>query len=200
MQYFDNLPYVQYTDATGNSTVYRNLLSRVQIIPSIINNPLLYYTYDLKDGDTPEIVAEKYYGDPYQYWVVLYTNQMLDPQWDWPLNYLNFQNYINDKYTNQGIDPYATVQAYLKTITQENTTYNTTIMNTVEISETEYNAGTPSSATLNVGPDTVNFTITYSTLSYFQYEYNLNEAKRTIKLLNKDYLNQIQKEFVNLMS
>jgi hypothetical protein len=172
----------------------------VQIIPSIINNPLLYYTYDLKDGDTPEIVAEKYYGDPYQYWVVLYTNQMLDPQWDWPLNNLNFQNYINDKYTNQGIDPYATVQAYLKTITQENTTYNTTIMNTVEISETEYNAGTPSSATLIVGPDTVNFSITYSTLSYFQYEYNANEAKRTIKLLNKDYLNQIQKEFVNLMS
>jgi hypothetical protein len=200
MQYFSNLPYITYTTPSGVSTSYRNLLTRVEIIPSILSNPLVYYTYDVKDGETPEIVAEKYYGDPYQYWVIFFANQMLDPQWDWPLSTNNFELYINDKYTNQGIDPYATIQSYIQTTTCENLTYQTTITTTVEITEQEYTNGQTSSQTINFPTETVKTSISYNTQSYYQYEWNLNESKRSIQLLNKDYLQQIQKEFVNLMS
>lgn len=200
MKYFNNLPTIRVIDSKGHSKSYKNIMTRLSIIPSILENPLLYYSYDLKESDTPEIVADKYYGDSYRYWIVLFSNQILDPQWDWPLSYSNFNNYINDKYTSNGIDPYTTIRSYLKTTTIQNTSYQTTNVISVEISENDYQNSVPVSGTTNISNEIVNYSITYSAQSYYDYEMNLNESKRNIKILNKDYLPQIQKEFVNLVS
>ena len=86
MQYFEMLPKVIKVEKNGTSTVYTNLLSRANLINDVLTNPVLFYYYDIQDGDTPEIVAHKYYGDSYRYWLVLLPNNILDPQWDWPLN------------------------------------------------------------------------------------------------------------------
>ena len=72
MQYFDSLPKIVHTDQNGNSTIRTNLMARVSIIPENLKNPLLYYQYDIQEGDTPEIVAHKYYNDMYRYWIVLF--------------------------------------------------------------------------------------------------------------------------------
>ena len=85
MQYFSTLPKIVYIDKDQTSRVYTNLMSRADIIPSLLDNPLVFYTYDIQDEDTPEIVASKYYGDVNRHWLVLYANQILDPQWQWPL-------------------------------------------------------------------------------------------------------------------
>jgi len=100
MQYFDTLPKIILTNNNGISTIMTNLMARVSILPEILKNPMVYYKYDVQDGDTPEIVAYKYYDDPYRYWIVLFANKMLDPQWDWPLNSIQFNEYVNDKYGN----------------------------------------------------------------------------------------------------
>lgn len=200
MQYFNTLPKVVYTTPDGTSTSYTNLMSRASIIPSILKNPLLYYTYDVKDSDTPEIIAEKYYGDSYRYWIVLMSNQMLDPQWDWPLSYSNFNNYLNDKYTSQGVNPLTTIQAYQKTTILNNVTLNTTTNTVVDVSQTEFQSSGPSSGTLTVNGEVVHYSITYSSQSIYDYEYQLNESKRTINLLNKDYVVEIERELSNLMS
>jgi hypothetical protein len=63
----------------------------------------LYYTYDIQEGDTPEIIAHKYYGDSYRYWIVLFANELLDPQWDWPMTYKMFEQYLADKYPSTNI-------------------------------------------------------------------------------------------------
>ena len=106
MQYFKTLPKLISTN-NGNSILLTNLLVRSSIIQNLLTNSLVFYKYDIQDGDTPEIVAYKYYGDAYRYWIVLFSNQMLDPQWDWPLNSINFQNYIVNKYTT--FNPYSTI-------------------------------------------------------------------------------------------
>jgi len=198
MKYFNSLPLVSVTTPDNKTTLYRNLMTRISIIPSILNNPLVYYSYDIQEGDTPEIVADKYYGDSYRYWIVMFSNQMMDPQWDWPLNSENFQKYIIDKYTNMGIDPYTTVKSYQKTITQTDSLGQVS-SDTVEISKSDFDNNVDSSYNLTISGETVNVSITFNTLNYYQYEVNLNESKRTIKLLNKDYVTQIENEFKSLL-
>ena len=72
MKYFQSFPFVSTTDYNGNQIALTNLMLRSEIVPTLLNNPLLFYNYDIQDGDTPESIANKYYGDPYR--CLLYTS------------------------------------------------------------------------------------------------------------------------------
>ena len=199
MKYFETLPKIVQTE-NFSAQLMTNIMARASVIPSLLSNPLVYYEYDVQDGDTPEIVAQKYYGDSYAYWVVLYTNQMTDPQWDWPLSYNNFNSYIEEKYTNNSINAYSTVHHYEKITTQVDLATNTTTTNKLIIDEDTYNSLTETSNTYSLPTGNVFVTITKNAVSIYDYELDLNESKRSIKILNRAYLNQIQDEFKALMS
>ena len=94
MLYFDTLPKVLMRDQNGNRIILTNLMSRATILENLQNNSIVFYKYNIQEGDTPETVAHKYYGDPYKYWIVMYSNQLMDPLWDWPMNYQTFTDYI----------------------------------------------------------------------------------------------------------
>jgi hypothetical protein len=134
MQYFKTLPKIVYNNPiTGDPLVMTNIMTRASIISSLLKNPLVFYQYNVQEGDTPEIVAFKYYGDSYRYWIVMFANQYLDPQFNWPLNYSEFGNYINDKYILTG--------------NVISTTANTVTANT---SDFEYMNGNIIGSTINV--------------------------------------------------
>jgi hypothetical protein len=185
MKYFESTPRISVTDKYGNSVIYRNIMARLSIIPAVLKNPLLYYEYDVQEGDTPEIVAYKYYGDVNRYWIVLFSNQMMDPQWDWPL----------DKYENpEGI------HSYQKVITLTNLLDNITTVNTYTISQAEYNSTIEETKTFEMSSGDVIYQVEKKSLSNYQYEVELNDTKRSIKLLNRDYASQLEQEFRALMS
>jgi hypothetical protein len=198
MQYFDTLPKVIYTQ-NGVSSVYTNLLARVSVIPQLLKDPLIYYTYDIQEGDTPEIVAHKYYGDSYRYWIVLFANELLDPQWDWPLTSKMFEQYLADKYPSTNI--YSEIEYYEKVITQYDVNTQTTTVNRVRIDEDVYN-GLPvtqtATYTLPTGPVTI--TTDRNAVSIYNYELNQNEAKRNIRILNSIYVNQFEEQFKQLLT
>jgi len=198
MQYFDTLPKVIYTQ-NGVSSVYTNLLARVSVIPEILKDPLIYYTYDIQEGDTPEIIAHKYYGDSYRYWIVLFANELLDPQWAWPMTSMVFEKYLADKYPSTNI--YSEIEYYEKVITQYDVNTQTTTVNRVRIDENVYN-GLPvtqtATYTLPTGPVTI--TTDRNAVSIYDYELNQNEAKRNIKILNSIYVNQFEEQFKQLLT
>ena len=196
MQYFDSLPKV-ITLTPDGSTVLTNIMARASIIPTVYKNPLLYYTYDIQDEDTPEIVAHKYYGTTYGYWVLMYTNEMMDPQWSWPLSGRNFSAYITEKYTE--FDPYTTTHHYEKIITQLDNGTGTTTENIINIDVDTYNSLVESTNTYSLPTGSVVVTVTKRAVSYFDYELNENESKRKIKILNKSYLSQFEDELKRLM-
>jgi hypothetical protein len=198
MQYFDTLPKIIKTDANRNSVVMTDLMARCSIIPEILNNPMVYYDYDIQDGDTPEIVAYKYYGDSYRYWVVLFANQITDPQWDWPLNSNDFDAYITNKYPS--FNPYSTVHHYEKIVTQYDATTQTTTTKNIIIDEDTYNALVTGTNTYTLPTGSVTVTIAKAAVSYYDYELNLNESKRSIKILNSGYVEQLEKQFTDLMA
>lgn len=197
MQYFNTLPKVVYTDKNRVSTIYTNIVSRANIVSSINNNPLLYYTYDIQDEDTPEIVAHKYYGDSYRYWIVLYCNNMLDPQWDWPLSGKQFESYIADKY--QQTDPYNEVHHYEKIITQYDENTLTTTTNVITIDHDDFDPLTETTNVYTLPTGKVSVKITKRIVTQYLYELEMNESKRNIKILNKVYAQQFEDELKRVM-
>ena len=97
MNYMDTLPVVSLLK-NGKHKAFRNLLTRANIKKDIINNTLLYYKHTMRDGDTLDIMASKYYGTPARFWMFLYGNEKLDAQWDFGMDTNIILNYIREKY------------------------------------------------------------------------------------------------------
>jgi len=228
MLYFDTLPKVLMRDQNGNRIVLTNLMSRSTIIDELQNNSVVFYKYNVQEGDTPETVAHKYYGDPYKYWIVMYSNQLLDPLWDWPMNYQTFIDYLNAKYdaeyklalaaeTTTAKDAYGYVQStvyrYEKITTttdlesnQVTVTKNSIDFNTyyaLAETTTTYNIpGIPlkSAPEVYVEPTQVTVSISKNIVYIYDYENDLNESRREIKLLNQAFAGDMEEQFKNLMS
>lgn len=198
MQYFDTLPKVIQTDNVGISRVFTNLMARASIIPDVLKNPLVYYSYDIQEGDTPETIAYKYYGDSYRYWIVLFANELLDPQWSWPMDSNVFDAYMAEKYPSGNTT--TTVYSYEKKLTQTDNDTNTVTINTIDINEQEYNTLVPNTQTYTIANSTVTVQTTKRIVTIYDYENELNESKRKINILNSIYVDQLESQFKSLMS
>lgn len=197
MKYFDTLPKILASDNNSNAVVLTNLMARATVITSLLKDPLLYYTYDLQDGDTPEIVAHKYYGDVYRYWIVLVANQIIDPQWNWPMTNDVFTAYLAEKYGTTNV--YSELHHYEKNITQVDNNTSTTTNITVTIGEDEYNSLVAGTHSYTLPTGTVTVYTDKRIVTIYDYELELNESKRQIKLLNKSYVGQFEAELKKLM-
>jgi len=208
MLYFNTFPLVIASDYKNNAILLTNLMARVEIIPSLLRNPLLFYSYDLKESDRPDIIAHKYYDDSNKYWMVLYANKIIDPLYDWPLTSQQFDAYLKNKYSQAaGGDAYvltyttSTVQEYRKTITTYDSTSLETTTKTVVVDLTTYNSITAASTTKTFSSGaSVTRTISKSAVSIYDYEIELNEAKQNIKLINSSYSNQLENDLKTLMA
>jgi len=197
MQYFNSLPKIRYVDQNNVTTAYTNLMARASVIPSVLNNALVYYSYDVQDGDTPEIIAYKYYGDVNRFWIVLYCNQLNDPQWDWPLSSNKFQKYILNKYNTGNLN---STHHYERITTKTNINTNTTTVDTETISQEVYNSlQSNTTTTYTLGSETITVNVVKSVVTNYEYENSLNESKRNIKILNKAYADKLESQFLELM-
>lgn len=196
VKYFQNLPKVVYTK-NGSSILYTNLLARASVRPSILKNPLVYYDYDIQDSDTPEIIAFKYYGDVYRFWMVLLPNNVLDPQWDWPMESIVFNNYLEKKYLN--VNTKNVLHHYEKTITQRDLNTNRKTTFSIYVDEDTWDNTVESVNLIQTATGQVERTITKKSVSVYDYEEYLNESKRKIKLINSVYAEQLETEITELM-
>jgi hypothetical protein len=206
MLYFNTLPKILTNDNKNNAIVLTNLLARAELVQNLMTNPLMFYEYNIQDGDTPDIVASKYYGDSYRYWLVLFSNQILDPQWDWPLSSQQFTLYLNNKYSVAAnantVLAYtsSTVYEYRKIITTTDETSLTTTSKTYIIDEPSYLATLPSTKTVTFSNGTsAKETITKEAVNIYDWEVEQNESKRTIKLINAIYAPQFESQLKSLM-
>ena len=99
--YFSSFPVIPY-DSKGDYSFKEvsNLLRRIGLRASVRTNILIYDTYDVKEGETPEIIAHKLYGDPELHWIVLMVNNVTDRYHDWPMSTPQFLAFVRDKYSN----------------------------------------------------------------------------------------------------
>ena len=204
--YFSKTFYTSDDNSPGLDTV-TNIISRFAFENSLKENSSAFYPYNVQDSDTPEIIARKFYDNSERHWIVLLFNNIIDPQWDWPLKEKTLIDYIDSKYSANGAANTTVqtgiawamstnnVQAYFKIVTR------TSFDGTETIEKLSVDANTFANVTTSLNTynlqdgTTITERVTKETQSYFQYEVDLNEAKRTIKLIKPEFVPAIEKEF-----
>ena len=177
--YFNAMPKIQYDSMnTDNPKIVTNLLRRVAVRAKIKTNTLLFDTYDVKEGETPEIIAHKLYGDPELHWIVLLVNDVTDRYHQWPMTYAQFLQFVADKYDNvNGTHHYELAQSSGDTTTK------------IEV----YN-----NSALYSGDD--DFYNNATAITNIEYEETQQDIKRKIRLLDPRYIEDFVEEYINLMN
>ena len=105
--YFANFPKIVYDFNLTDGVDYQivtDITRNVRLRKQILENVSLYDYYDIKEGETPEIVSEKVYGTPYYHWVIMLTNQRYDYINDFPLSQLELDARVAQKYGTTKIE------------------------------------------------------------------------------------------------
>ena len=171
--YFASFPVIPY-DSKGDLKFkdVTNLLRRVGIRTKLKSNALLYDTYNVKEGETPEMIAHKLYGDSELHFVIMLINDITDRYHQWPMSLPQFQEFINDKYDDpDGIHHYESTQ------TSGDTIVKIEVFN--EVDSDAYTGLTP--------------------ITNREYEENEQDKKRQIRLLDPSYIEQFVDEFEKLI-
>lgn len=95
-KYFQDFPVIQY-----EGRKVRDITRRSTFLKVVSNNPYLYYSYTVTDGERAEDVALSYYGSVDYIWLVYMANNIIDPYYEWPMDAQTFNDYLVAKYTDQ---------------------------------------------------------------------------------------------------
>ncbi len=252
--FFDVFPTVDYnvtrTSGSQPETV-PNIFFRISILKSTLAQASAYDRYLLEEGDTPEIISEKMYGDSGAGWIIIYANKIFDPQFDWPLTPDQFEAYLIQKYGS--IEKAQTSVHHIdKVVTIENMSTGEKTVSTFQVSPRRYTDNLPTvpfeywtwnqEPTLSPGngtflvtadttaitADNLQFNITadidevilvgglakrsfnrqYTVdgdifneytegrpVSVYDYEFDLNDSKKLIRVVKSTYYNRIMNEF-----
>lgn len=211
-KYFDLFPKIQY-DIDGKRlskyTTTTNVFFRLRVIRQVLSNASAYYEYIISDFETPEILAEKVYDDSEAHWIILLANDIVDPQYDWPLNYNQFNNYIIKKYGSLAAAK-TTYHHYEKVISREDSysgeiTITRFKINKEEVAEDDLTVPYDTYDTLPAGQEVNTYNIgngkivteiiSRKAVTNYDHEEEMNENKRTIKIIKPEYYGQIIREF-----
>lgn len=154
--YFENLPDIFYAFEIEGRLVLKtvkDITANVRPLKRILEEIVYYEDYDIEGDDTPEIIAERLYGDPQLHWVLMLINEKYNYLEDWPIPDWKLSEYVTKKY-GAG-NEYATHQIYGR---------QHWVSPTGRIVDSTY----PLAAAV----------------SNLQYEQDLNEKKRRIRIVN----------------
>ena len=182
--YFDSFPVIRYGSTDGTIKNVTNLLRRVAVRSKVKTNSSLFDTYDVKNGETPEIIADKLYDDPKLHWIIMLVNNVTDRYHDWPMSEQQFNSYLNEKYSNpDGIHHYEISQESGDT-TQKIEVYDPDLLSSTsagDVSDSDaYNSATA--------------------ITNREFEESEQDKKRKIRLLDPQYIQQFVDEFKSIMS
>ena len=116
--YFGQFPKMVY-DIKGdnNYKVVPNIFRRIKVKNKMRDTVPLLDKYAVQDGETPESLAYKVYGNASYHWIILLLNNIQNRYYDWPLSNIAFNAYINEKYDDiNGIHHYEKIQSSGKKI------------------------------------------------------------------------------------
>ena len=171
MYFDDNFPVIRY-DSVGDYKFkdVTNLLRRVALRAKVKTSTLLYDTYDVKNGDTPESLADKLYGDSELHWIIMLINDITDRYHQWPMSEAQFSQYLKDKYSNPDA-----VHHY--EISQES-------------GDTDIK--------INIGTSNADYP-TATAITNFEHEQEQQDKKRKIRLLDPSFVPSFVGEFKSIM-
>lgn len=178
---YDEKP-ISYPFSESDFVTAKNFFRRYKVKDEVFSNAVLFQKYAIEDGERPDALAEKAYGDPFYDWVILIVNNMVNAQYDWPMTNYQVYKVLESEYD----DPYSEIHHY----------------ETDEIGP--YKAGQYVDETFYNGTHKLNIDGAITTkngneicrpVTVAEYYTNENEKKRQIYLLKPVYFQQFVDDF-----
>ena len=146
-----------------------------------MNDIVQYFPYSIPEAERPDITSYNVYGDVKFTWLIFLINDIIDPIYDWPLATRDFVNFIKDKYGSITVAK-NTVHHYeqiVRTRVEATGTTDAIPVAKIEIDVTTYNALAAADKDI---------------VYCYNWETDVNEAKRDIKLIDALYVGDIMSE------
>ena len=186
--FFKNYPIV----SVKQDDVTKNIIDLSRYVRSsndILTEKYEYFDYIINGAERPDQVAYSVYGDSKYYWVLLVSNNIRNVWTEWPLGQNEFERYITSKY---GSIATAQSQTYRNIALKD--IYKPSVGSLSEIiiaNDQPIDSTTITNYSLTVDVD-------YEIKTNYRREYDLNEAKRKIKLVRPELVADIQNELRSL--
>jgi hypothetical protein len=186
-KFFTYFPKIEYDIEKNNiNNLVTNVIRRFKITSDALENGAVFYDYEVQEGDRPDIIADKFYGDANLAWLVLYYNEIMDANFGLPLSTYEFESYLIEKYGSLALAR-STVNRYEQIIEAERKVDEGDITKperTIIVDQTTYDSLSPNDRKI---------------IYAYEYEVELNNDKRNIKLISPDYvpliLDEVKKVF-----
>lgn len=130
-KYFENFSTISYAN-----NVAVNLTQRAVVLNRVLQNPYLFYPLDISNGIRPDQLSDTYYNDQYMSWLLYFSNQIVDPYYEWYIGDDDYNEVLKKKYNVATVDILKEKIAFYRNNWYNGeeisvATYNTTIANTV---------------------------------------------------------------------
>lgn len=195
-KYFEKFPKLLYTlDDRETGQLVPDIFRRVKINDELKENNAFYDLYDIQEGETPEIVASKFYGDPGLHWIILSYNDIIDPRFEWPLTEYELVRYIEGKYGPGSLNDINRVEN-LQGFAIASTFVLLNLAPGITGRLVLGGPNDPVQLPANHAPPAVNSVY----ITNYQRETFLNEQKRKIKILKPEVVSSIVDTFETLIT
>ena len=183
-EFFQHYPQISY-DISGTKPAkvktIINLMEKAKLKGLVADDIVAYFPYSIMEGERPDHVSKKVYGNVKYTWLIFLINNITDPIYDWPLGTREFGAYVKNKYgslatAKNSIHQYEQI---LRTRVEATGTTEAIPEASIIIDETTYD--TLADAARN---------IKYC----YDWEVDRNEAKRDIKLIGRNFAADILTE------
>ncbi len=191
MSYFRELPDLNYqsllkTKHSSNAYVrVKNLFRRVKLRDDLHSSFTQFNKYQIPDGSRPDIVAEILYGSADLDWVVCITAGIININNDWPLSSRDIYRFAESKY---GTD-LNNIHHYETTEVKDDS--GRVILPARKHVDSTFTIPKPGTDTATLNP--------VVGISNYEYEVELNEKKRGIYVLRREYLQQFLNDMRTIM-
>ena len=198
--FFKAMPRMSYkTD--GKTIATKDIFRRVGLDRQI-NSTLALEAYYVSDGETPDILANNFYGSSNYHWVLLLVNDIVNPYEEWPRREAELFDFTESKYGvgNALLDNHYRL-AYRYALADDSTIivdYDAEKLAAGDIKAVPVDPSDPP-IIVDYDPEKI-LSGEIRAVSNYDHELEINQAKRQIFILKKDFLAQFVKNYQKLMA
>ena len=199
--YFSQIPNISYDTkptsypfSESDRIIAKNFFRRYELNSDAFGYATFYTKYAVNQGVRIETIADRYYGKPTYDWVIILTNNLINPQFSWPLNDYTVRKIAEDKY---GDDTYSGVHHYETIETKSGQSIGTkpviALQGGLRVDKTFYDS--PFTFWNGIQNVTVAGNTVSKPILNYDHEVIENEKNREIYILRKKYFFKFIEEF-----
>lgn len=190
--YFSPLPNIKYAQSINKAGIANYIMTKdffrlMRVRDDIFKEDTLYRQYFVQNGQRPEQISYELYRDERYYWVILQINDIYDFWNQWPLNQVELETFIEERYGSKADDI-----AYYETPRITNDAGDVLLEGGLVVSEDFVFTYYPSPASNEIIQTARPIAVTNR-----QKEFNINDKKSSITVLAPRYIYDYEREWNN---